>query len=72
MPTRFLYIILSDMDTGLVLELGLGHGYREVRDLVDRTIPEANRSEVATFTADVWGPCIRGQARVAKRFQIDP
>ena len=48
--------ILSDPDTGCILELGLGRGYRETRDLVGRTILEANRAEVVTFTSDMWAP----------------
>ena len=62
--------ILSDADTGCVLELGLGRGYRETRDLVDRTIPEANRAEVATFTMDMWAPYIRVKEELLKESKL--
>ena len=62
--------ILSDADTGCVLDLGLGRRYRDTRDLVERTIPEATRSEVATFTMDMWAPYIRVKEELLKEAKL--
>ena len=58
------------MDTGLVLDLGLGRRYLDTRDLVERTIPEATRSEVETFTMDMWGPYIRVKEELLKESKL--
>ena len=51
--------ILSDADTGVVLDLAEGRGYKEAMALVEATISKENRVRVATFTMAMWRPYIK-------------
>ena len=51
--------ILSDSETGVVLDLAGGRGYLETRSLVEKTLSEAHRAQVVTFTMDMWAPYIK-------------
>ena len=51
--------ILSDSESGVVLDLTAGRGYLETRALVEKTLSEAHRAQVVTFTMDMWAPYIK-------------